>query len=237
MRWSWLAALVGTLCACVLELDAEIACGDGYVHAEAGEECDPGDEQSYIGACENERQGRCDPVTCQIDYSGCFSPCGNGVIEPERGEECEADIDDFAASGHGKPCVEIDADGPTRYAGGVVRGCTGCKYDRSDCHWCGDGQRRVAEPFSEVCDGLDVVPEERADFCFTQCVTPDVDPAPTSVQCQARCQDDCNGFEFPDDGKHCCLPSGETKVPQIPCCNPPAPGDPSQCGPGFGGWS
>jgi hypothetical protein len=237
MRSWWLAALGGVLSACVLELDAEIACGDGYVDTrpEAGEQCDPGDERSYIGKCMNERQGRCDPVTCQIDYSVCFPSCGNGMLD--EGEECDpdADLDDLAAAG-GKPCEDLDPPGPVeQYEGGISLRCLAdCRWDRTDCHFCGDDQRTQGGPFPEMCDGPDIVPEDREDFCYNQCVTLDIDPAPTSVSCQARCRDDCSGLELLADPR-CCLPAGETVVDQIPCCNPPAPADPTICGPGFGG--
>ena len=236
MRWWWLVAVVGSISACVLELDAEIACGDGFVDRRpgAGEECDPGDDESFLGACENGNDARCDPATCELDRSVCVLGCGNGIIEPGLGEECELDIDDLV-SGYGKACTQIDDFGPGDYWGGVVRGCSeiDCKFDRIDCHWCGDGQRRLAEPHAEVCDDVDVDPQLRAEFCMSRC--PQIDPAPSSITCQARCRTDCSGLEEPADGLRCCLPSGETVVPEIDCCNPPLPGDPTRCGPGLQG--
>jgi hypothetical protein len=236
MRGWWLLVVMGVLPACLLELDAEVACGDGYVDRRPGadEECDPGDDDSLVAGCLERGVQTCDPVTCQIHYEPCPNVCGNGIVEPLQGEECDPTLDDLAASGNGRPCTSIDNPGPLEFADGTAR-CVNCVYDLRDCHYCGDGRRQREGVHPEDCDGLDFDPDARAEFCFTNCGAADFDPVPTAVSCQAECASDCGGFAFPADGKRCCLPGGETRVPGIPCCNPPAPGDPSVCGPGIQG--
>jgi hypothetical protein len=238
MRGWWLFALVvGVLPACLLELDAEVACGDGYVDRRPGadEECDPGDDDSLVAGCLDRGVQTCDPVTCQIDYVPCPNKCPNGIVEDWLGEECDPNLDDIVLSGNGKPCKDIDSFGPGKYANGIVAGCTeDCLYDRRDCNYCGDGRRQRDGPHPETCDGVDFDPEDRAAHCFAYCGGADFDPQPASISCGATCAGDCGGFE-PVDRERCCLPSGEPVLPGIDCCNPPAPGDPSICGPGIQG--
>ena len=66
-----LAVSVGVVVgnACLLDLDHQIACGDKYVDEAAGEECDPGDPDSFKNACADVRpagSGACDPEDCTI---------------------------------------------------------------------------------------------------------------------------------------------------------------------------
>ena len=241
MRGSWwlaLVSVVGVVPACVLDLDAELACGDGYVDRRPGadEECDPGDDDSLVAGCLPGGVQTCDPQSCQIVYEPCPNECGNGIVEPWRGEECDPSLDEIVFSGEGLACTEIDSFGPSKYANGVVAGCTDdCLYNRRDCNFCGDGRRQREAPHPEECDGLDFDPDARAEYCFAQCEASGFNPIPTAVSCQAECANDCGGFVFPADGKRCCLPGGETRVPDIDCCNGPALDDPSRCAPGIQG--
>ena len=56
--------------ACTLPLTVEIACGDGFVDEDAGEECDPVVRESYIDACaltsRPDGEARCDEELCII---------------------------------------------------------------------------------------------------------------------------------------------------------------------------
>lgn len=121
--------------ACLVDLDHVLACGDGYVDRQAGEQCDPNDEASYIDACVGTNRpfgdGACDDETCQIINTKmqCVK-CGDGIIDFEAGEECDG-------SSVGVPCW---GDGsPT---------CTDCKIDFSSCDPCGNG---IVDP-GEECD-------------------------------------------------------------------------------------
>ena len=130
-------ALLGALLGCTVGLPHRIACGDGYADAEAGEECDPQDPQSFARACE-EREGlagqaRCDETTCQIVTSPeLCAVCGDGAISP--GEECDGDNlrNKKCPSGHDQvTCDPIS-----------------CTFDLSECPRCGNG---VLDP-GEECD-------------------------------------------------------------------------------------
>lgn len=170
------AGLGGALVGCVLDLDPLVSCGDGYVDAVAGEDCDP-------AADDNAKP--CNPATCRF----AEATCGNGTIDP--GEAC--DTTDFAnkdcpsgkgylsctaqctldettcvACGNGKldpgeECdpsfVSDDFTPPTEcssltnyplkpYTTGVVTACTSaCKWYRGPCGYCGDDE---ADPPTRV---------------------------------------------------------------------------------------
>ncbi len=119
---------------CLIELDHQVACGDGYVDISAGEACDPGDPDSYATACTQTARplghAACDPVTCQIinTIDQC-SICGDSVIDLD--EECDSD------NLGGSACI----------AGGELR-CINCKFDRTGCNTCGN---TVLDP-GEECD-------------------------------------------------------------------------------------
>jgi hypothetical protein len=122
--------------ACLLDLDHQLACGDGYVDGEAGEECDPADPESFKNACAEVRPagtGACDPEACTIiDTLEQCAYCGDSIIDAVAGEECEGD--------------QIGAKCPTF---GEV-GCVACKFDFSKCDKCGNG---VLDPEEgEECD-------------------------------------------------------------------------------------
>ncbi|MCA9661276.1 MAG: hypothetical protein KC486_23255 [Myxococcales bacterium] len=100
MAWAhiWLrVALAGLTCgclgACLVDLEHRVACGDGYADAVAGEECDPGDLNSYKNACQSRGftagLAHCNPETCKIEVSDeICAYCGDGVISP--GEQCDS---------------------------------------------------------------------------------------------------------------------------------------------------
>lgn len=133
-----LAVSVGVVVgnACLLDLDHQIACGDEYVDEAAGEQCDPGDESSYINKCVGTSRpagdGACDPVSCTIinDRLQCAS-CGDNIFDPDAGEECEG--------------TTIPVLCPTS---GLVACTEECKVDFSQCEKCGNG---TVDP-GEECD-------------------------------------------------------------------------------------
>jgi hypothetical protein len=141
MRWlAFVVALalgVAVGNACLLDLDHTIACGDGYVDFEAGEECDPADEDSFINAClgtiRPDGNAACDPVACEIinDRVQC-AYCGDGLIDRDAGEECDGSNNAGACPTSGEVSCTSDT----------------CKIDYSLCDKCGNG---IVDP-GEECD-------------------------------------------------------------------------------------
>src|SRR5688572_22131081 len=123
--------------ACTLQLDISIACGDGYVDLEAGEECDPDDpDRAFESACGDigrpQGTAQCDAATCEIENSFQICAfCGDGMIDGE--EQCEG------SNLNGQVCPG-DA--------GTLQ-CKDCKYDYSACQTCGDGDD---DDVGEECD-------------------------------------------------------------------------------------
>ncbi|HWB74570.1 MAG TPA: hypothetical protein VG755_06435 [Nannocystaceae bacterium] len=77
-------AVAGTTLGCLIELEHRLACGDGYVDPEAGEECDPGDEDSFKDACADGNLGGgtaiCNPETCELEADEMVcAKCNDGV--------------------------------------------------------------------------------------------------------------------------------------------------------------
>jgi hypothetical protein len=188
-------AIVGS--ACLIDLDHRIACGDGYHDPIAGEECDPGDPDSFENACEgtNRPQGTaaCDPKTCQIikDRLQC-AYCGDGVLDDDfimvdgmtvRLEECE---------GNNIPKL-CPTSGPV--------GCSDCRLDFSKCDKCGNGE--VETELGEECDpevigGIAIPRPCAGDGEFQPLDTPYQDYPYTSGY-TARCLSDCT-FDRQDCG-------------------------------------
>ncbi len=120
------ALLLGSGPACLLRLDDEIACGDGFVDARAGEECDPAVPSSYENACPNLLgTADCDPNSCLIinDANQC-SVCGDSRVDASRGEECDGD------NLGGDACPG---------GGGALQCNDSCMLDYSECDACGNG--------------------------------------------------------------------------------------------------
>jgi hypothetical protein len=257
---------------CVVDLEHVLACGDGYVDALAGEECEPNLPESYENGCVGTTRpfgnAACDPETCEIVATelqcarcgdefvdadageecdgrnngavcpdGVRSPgctpectiawescgaCGNGVTQVDVGEEC----DPMESGGFATPrlCAgddPLDAPNPAKpYASGTAVSCTStCEYDRRDCGYCGDGVRDDALPLSrdgaamswpELCDGDDFDEGEVAD-AFPWC-------AAMGARADITCDDDCLGFTPRSDD--CCLPSGTPcdEDGELRCC-------------------
>lgn len=122
----WAALLVGGGPGCLLSLDNDVACGDGFHDPRSDEECDPGDPSSFEDACPGVLgRADCDPETCQIidDFAQC-SVCGDGLVDIDRGEECDGD------SLNGRVCPGGK--------GGLQCNDT-CLLDFSECDACGNG--------------------------------------------------------------------------------------------------
>lgn len=130
----WAALLIGGSPACLLRLDNEIACGDGFVDQRAGEQCEPSIPSSFEDACDGPGIAACDPVTCQVidDRDQC-AICGDGFVD--EGEECDGD------TFNGNACPG---------GGGALQCNSDCKLDFSQCDSCGNG---VIDEGEECDDG------------------------------------------------------------------------------------
>lgn len=131
---TWAALLIGGSPACLLRLDNEIACGDGFVDQRAGEQCEPSIPSSFEDACDGPGIAACDPVTCQVidDRDQC-AICGDGFVD--EGEECDGD------TFNGNACPG---------GGGALQCNSDCKLDFSQCDSCGNG---VIDEGEECDDG------------------------------------------------------------------------------------
>lgn len=136
MRLAWFGtagvalALVAALAgSCLLDLEHDIACGDGYVDPLSGEECDPAVPSSYVDKCAGtsrpEGEAACDPIACTIvnDKEQC-AVCGDDNVDEEFGEECDG------SNLRGRTCP----------GGGDGLQCsTECLFDYAECEPCGNG--------------------------------------------------------------------------------------------------
>ncbi len=216
---------------CLLELDSDIACGDGYIDQAAGEECEPDVERSFRDACRTElginKPGACSTLSCTVDLSACFPACGNGVLDgneecdpgtplpPSSDSEEPSDDEPDDQIGTQLSCTLVapnDGGGP--YAGGILGDCNDdCTWDRTPCHRCGDGELQAGE----VCDGDRGSFDDVDQTCLSACVDPNQDPRPARVVCSARCSDACEYVVDAAD-KGCCIPTGLPVDPHIECC-------------------
>lgn len=241
MRGVVAACLLGGslgVAACLLELGHEIACGDGYTDTRAGEECDPADIDSYSLACGG-RGGSCNHESCQLEC------CGDRVVNAD--EECDGPdlglLGPGSGAGDDDTCRRLTVPGTTvPYARGHVRCTADCRFDRSDCSLCGNGQidRQVVYPDgtvlgAEICDGELVRFEELWSQCASACGG--------SVDDRIECRVDCNGCRLLTLGEplDCCHSQG-TPLDQTVfdcCCSlhergcelvvAPEPGAPELC--------
>ena len=125
--------------ACLLDLEHEVACGDGHTDVLSGEECDPGDPASFEDACTAKGftagLARCDPATCQIvaDAESC-AVCGDAVISP--GEQCDGDSlgNQRCPSGENRVTCDLDM----------------CRLSFDACPSCGNGE--LEPELGEECD-------------------------------------------------------------------------------------
>lgn len=132
-----IVALAGSV-ACLLQLEQDIACGDGFVDEIAGEECDPGDPSSFENGCQGTSRplgvAECDPLSCVLlnDREQC-GVCGDQIIDEDLGEECDGDNLNGQACAGGKGSLQCASD---------------CSYDYSECALCGNA---IVDP-GEECD-------------------------------------------------------------------------------------
>lgn len=132
-----LGLVVGGSIGCLVQLGNAMACGDGYVDRDAGEECDPLAPASYEDECEGTERplgtASCDPDTCEIrnTVEDCRI-CGDDEVDP--GEQCDGSV----------PAGETCVDGTAALECGQD-----CVLDYGKCPQCGNGKR---DPPQEECD-------------------------------------------------------------------------------------
>ncbi|MCH9682515.1 MAG: hypothetical protein K0V04_13850 [Deltaproteobacteria bacterium] len=178
--WLWLALgiAVANATSCTLMLNDDIACGDGFVDEVAGEECDPGDPDSFLFGCVGtsrpDGEAACDPVTCEVinDRAQC-AICGDGQVDLMVGEQCD-----------GSNLIGRTCEGGV----GTLQCTTSCRFDESECEECGNG--RLDE--GEECDpNVDAVDLTGAKPPCVQLEAPFNDTQPYTAGNPGQCQDDC----------------------------------------------
>lgn len=210
------ALLLLLLVPACLDLEQDIACGDGHLEP-AFEECDPGVPSSYENLCDTpSREATCVVPSCEIDRRTCDPPCGNGLLD--EGEECDPNGTSFtldALEGGGQLCTSTPVlDGGRPYEGGIITGCNDdCRWDRTPCHRCGNDEIDDGE----VCEATDDNITAFDDACFNACIKTSFAVRPERVWCNAVC-DECQGYA-PMADPECCIPSGLPKHSDIPCCD------------------
>lgn len=275
-----MGTLVGAIAgaACTFPLDAHIACGDGTVSIEHGEECDPlvpgSFEDACLGTTRPEGKADCDPFTCTIvntveqcavcgdgiadedeecdgdDLDGQVCPggvgslgctdtceldrtyckrCGNGMLDPE--EECDPNLVDDPTELASRPkCADLPSPyGDTRpYTSGSAGSCReDCRWDRTGCGYCGNGQVEGGDVLVDF-DGSTAVPEWCDGDAFdssildlelasSTCVSASDDLRPTTVTCEG-----CFSISYEESqDEPCCVKKGgacpDDDVP-LRCC-------------------
>lgn len=136
-----LAASIGVAAACLIGLDPVANCGDGYVDALAGEDCEPQVPDSYASRCEELGQvaspAACAADSCTFDAEGC-ARCGNGVVD--EGEQCDpAAPNPPSCPGEGEASCRSD-----------------CTLDLGGCIACGNGVVDIDEECDYAADNSGV---------------------------------------------------------------------------------
>lgn len=230
---------------CTLDSSKCTRCGNGSL--DPGEACDPQDMNQPT--CPLGGVARC-RSDCTVDPSGCARGCTDGVVDLDLGEECDlgpvTDVTDKGAPVK-IDCRTLQAPSARAYGSGDAQACVNCRWDRSNCSYCGnnrleslnvvvdeqlhldfDGQ---IKPLPEVCDRDDTTdkfiadPQALSQFCQETCNAGDL-----TVACAYSCSATCDAFaepaEEPED-HGCCIPRGS------PCpydANGLMPGHPPCCG-------
>ncbi len=124
-----LAIALGGAGACVLQLDDEISCGDGFLDERAGEECDPAVPSSFENGCEGTSHpmgdAECDPFSCRlINTAEKCAVCGDSIVDASQGEQCDSD------NLNGQACPG---------GNGALQCSETCQFDFTECDACGNG--------------------------------------------------------------------------------------------------
>jgi hypothetical protein len=152
-----------------------MACGDGYVDRDAGEECDPHDPaRDFESACETtdrpNGKAACDPKDCTIinTHDQC-AVCGDGHVDSGAGEACDGSVPPSALCVDGTPAVE----------------CSACRLDYDKCPTCGNGKVDLLEecdPYEALGDITEPIYCSDLDSGF---------PKPFTYGVTLHCLEDC----------------------------------------------
>lgn len=219
MRGVVLACVLGGslgAAACLLTLDAEIACGDGFTDTRAGEECDPADRDSFGRSACGGQIGGCNPLTCELQC------CGDGVVNND--EECDGNDLGLVIPG-GDPtqsnnCRMLTVPGTSvPYASGSARCNDQCRFDRTDCSLCGNDlvDPQFVNPDgtvlpAEICDGERFDLQALSSACAPLCGQ----PSGANIGCNVT----CNGCRLltVEEPINCCTPTNMPLGPTSPPC-------------------
>lgn len=217
MHWKLCAVAFVFLCGAVRPVTAAPKCGNGK--AEFWERCDGADLKGWTCQKLKFQSGtlKCQP-NCNVDVSGCIkaSPvvkkvyCGDGLIN-QPSEEC--DITNL----NNMTCAKL---GPP-YSGGTLK-CNGyiCKFNKSGCFVCGDGQHAP----TEQCDFKQISQNYKAVIPQVSCT----DFLDTKVVGMVGCDPTTCTFDF-----------SKCVIPGDPYGSPPTPDTPSNItlpSTGCGNW-
>lgn len=156
-------------------------------------------------------------VDCQVQCPRC----GNGLVDP--GEECDFEFEAIAGTPDRTQCDEIMVPGrPDTYyePGGTLACRSDCRWDRSGCNLCGNGQLdgQVVDPntggpinAAERCDGEVFDLSDRFDRCESVCGEPGRD-------CKAACGEGCLDIRIDPADSACCVRPGYARSASNPCC-------------------
>lgn len=182
------------------------ACGDGVL--DPGEHCD-GNSAVTLPACQE--------WTC-VDCSVVCPRCGNGEIN--AGEECDFEL---AISLMPATCEDISVPGrpgDTYEAGGNPSCRSDCRWDRTTCNLCGNGELddQIVDPntggpinAAERCDGELFDLSDRFDRCLSVC-------GEDGRDCKATCGEGCFEIHVDPNDSGCCVRPGYARAAGVPCC-------------------
>ena len=243
-RWFVVLAGLGAgmVAGCLLELDVQRSCGDGY-HDPRFEECDPGDDESIPRDCS------CDPESCAL------SCCGDGIIDAEEqcegtnwktrppcqgwtcencqvvcprcgngqldyGEECDFEFEAISTMPTSCDVVSVPGHPDERYEPGGSPTCRAdCRWDRSTCNLCGNG--KLDDQISDPTTGVINVPERcdgelfNLSDRFERCLAV---CGEEGRDCKATCGESCLEIDVDPGNSDCCVRPDYPRAAGVPCC-------------------
>lgn len=238
----------GAAAGCLLEVEPGPSCGDGY-HDPRFEDCDASaddDDDSIPSGCscdpltcalhccgngvleEGEACEGNQPVTlpeCQqwscVACQVVCPRCGNGQVDSD--EECDFEFEAISTTPVATTCDAIPVPGRPGevYQPGGSPSCRAdCRWDRSTCNLCGNGELddQIIDPntggpinAAERCDGEVFDLADRFDRCEAACGEPGRD-------CNVTCGEGCLDIRIDPVDPGCCVRPGHARSTSDPCC-------------------
>ncbi len=215
MRGIWLACLLGGslgVAACLLELDDAIACGDGFVDRDAGEQCDPGVPGDFPSLCGG-NGGSCHPETCQQQCCGDREvngnePCDGSLFAPIEPSlvPVGADVEEIGVDSC-RWYTPLNTN--VHFTSGQVSCRSDCTLDRDNCGFCGNGKVDL----DEICDGGLVRLDELSKLCAPNCGVPES----TRLGCNFTCEN-CGTLLLQEPNDCCLLEGAPREGTTLSCC-------------------